>query len=584
MKYWIIIDSWNLMETFITESLSPYNFYERRSFSNDLTRYINKEGSFTNLLLFRDEPLSEYAIQVDETLLNKELLTPVSKGKITCYSYPTTIYYKRGMISFRFMSENAIKSFVAESKIIIEVKTIEKYIDSFYIQPDTNLHPVKFDRTSSIPFNMDDYIRKDNLFNSIKGAIIAYTCGVLTNTSQKNQTLVLALNELKNQVAGLNTNIMISEGVIPNFVPVKKALATVQNIISSDNQGIETSVDVLRHIVNEILPLSIKRCAEIAKRKSPSYDQKLEQLKEKEIECSKKLDVLEDQNINEAKNELQQIKNLEVENGLREGKKRKFFPKGSSVYIRKKELQEIINRFKENNAEYKSLKHELKNIKDELSFAVSGTTQYDASLEALFTRFSDNINNILKTLKKQISTSEQTVTLDNIVFHKGLHIIEDESDIEYQYFDIVLNFILNNPNGKNSVVSDNRILDIISNTGKIFKEKFPSLDAKGDLILNTIRDYWQYKKQKKDNFSIPQDMPVLQAILSFFIKSRGFDQIERFMMNRAYHHKELAYMLCGCLMGYAALPKTLTSVIYSQDKQKIEECTETYLFNLLKEI
>lgn len=79
-------------------------------------------------------------------------------------------------------------------------------------------------------------------------------------------------------------------------------------------------------------------------------------------------------------------------------------------------------------------------------------------------------------------------------------------------------------------------------------------------------------------------MPVLQAILSFFIKSRGFDQIERFMMNRAYHHKELAYMLCGCLMGYAALPKTLTSVIYSQDKQKIEECTETYLFNLLKEI
>ena len=98
MKYWIIIDSWNLMETFITESLSPYNFYERRSFGNDLTRYINKEGSFTNLLLFRDEPLSEYAIQVDETLLNKELLTPVSKGKITCYSYPTTIYYKRGMI------------------------------------------------------------------------------------------------------------------------------------------------------------------------------------------------------------------------------------------------------------------------------------------------------------------------------------------------------------------------------------------------------------------------------------------------------------------------------------------------------
>ena len=37
MKYWIIIDSWNLMETFTTESLSPHIFYLKRAFGNDLT-------------------------------------------------------------------------------------------------------------------------------------------------------------------------------------------------------------------------------------------------------------------------------------------------------------------------------------------------------------------------------------------------------------------------------------------------------------------------------------------------------------------------------------------------------------------
>ena len=59
MKYWIVIDSWNLMETFTTESLSPHIFYLKRAFGNDLTRYISKNGElFNNLVLYKEEPVS----------------------------------------------------------------------------------------------------------------------------------------------------------------------------------------------------------------------------------------------------------------------------------------------------------------------------------------------------------------------------------------------------------------------------------------------------------------------------------------------------------------------------------------------
>lgn len=60
-------------------------------------------------------------------------------------------------------------------------------------------------------------------------------------------------------------------------------------------------------------------------------------------------------------------------------------------------------------------------------------------------------------------------------------------------------------------------------------------------------------------------MPVLQSIMSFFLKPFGFDQIERYMMNKKYTEKKYAMMLWAACNGYAALPKTFTSVLY-QDK------------------
>lgn len=63
--------------------------------------------------------------------------------------------------------------------------------------------------------------------------------------------------------------------------------------------------------------------------------------------------------------------------------------------------------------------------------------------------------------------------------------------------------------------------------------------------------------------------------MSFFIKPQGFEQIERFMLNRKYRYKEYAFMLWGAYIGFAAIPKTFTSVIYQNDE--IDKELDCYL-------
>ena len=83
--------------------------------------------------------------------------------------------------------------------------------------------------------------------------------------------------------------------------------------------------------------------------------------------------------------------------------------------------------------------------------------------------------------------------------------------------------------------------------------------------MTALGEYWRYKKQEADTFSIPANLSILQSIMSFFIKAQGFEQIERFMLNRKYQHKEYAFMLWGAYIGFAAIPKTFTKVIYQDN-------------------
>lgn len=65
-------------------------------------------------------------------------------------------------------------------------------------------------------------------------------------------------------------------------------------------------------------------------------------------------------------------------------------------------------------------------------------------------------------------------------------------------------------------------------------------------------------------------MPILQSVMSFFLKPFGFDQIERYMLNRKYTEKKYAMMLWAACNGYAALPKTFTAVLYQDQANFID--------------
>ncbi|OUO02485.1 hypothetical protein B5F97_02895 [Bacteroides clarus] len=584
MKYWIIIDSWNLMETFTTESLSPHIFYLKRAFGNDLTRYISKDGElFNNLVLYKEEPLSQFAIELDDSLFDKSLLAEYKKGET--FLYPKTVYYQKGKVRFRFKNQDSIKAFIAESKIIFEVKTIDKYSSDFFIETDTPKKAPSISGNDSFPFDINEYMLVDNLFNSVKGGIVSYLCGLKTSTSLENQSLILSLTSLKNMIAGLNTVVMMGEENVIDYSQYKISLLKTKNeFLRSPFKSKINLFEVLKHILDEIISLSTLRLEKVAEQKSPSYKLEIERLKKKKAEYEDLLYKLEDSNIGKIKEELNSIKEQEAKMGELEGKKRKFFPKGSHEYERKKELKAQINKYKEENSEYKTAFREYKSIEASLSYSVIGVTQYDATISSLFIRFSDNINDILKLLKLSlVKDSKETDLFPNLsVLKNDIKIeIENASLEEIVLYNIIFHLIVFNSNEKHNVISDSKIVELVERAGKEFGENEISKSEVGNQIMNTLRTFWMYKKQKADSFDIPTDLPLLQAIMSFFIKPRGFDQIDRFMLNRGYQLKKYAYMLWGAIVGYASIPKTLTNIINDNIK---EDLLDSYLSSIYKSL
>ena len=572
------------METFTTESLSPHIFYLKRAFGNDLTRYISKDGElFNNLVLYKEEPLSQFAIELDDSLFDKSLLAEYKKGET--FLYPKTVYYQKGKVRFRFKNQDSIKAFIAESKIIFEVKTIDKYSSDFFIETDTPKKAPSISGNDSFPFDINEYMMVDNLFNSVKGGIVSYLCGLKTSTSLENQSLILSLTSLKNMIAGLNTVVMMGEENVIDYSQYKISLLKTKNeFLRSPFKSKINLFEVLKHILDEIISLSTLRLEKVAEQKSPSYKLEIERLKKKKAEYEDLLYKLEDSNIGKIKEELNSIKEQEAKMGELEGKKRKFFPKGSHEYERKKELKAQINKYKEENSEYKTAFREYKSIEASLSYSVIGVTQYDATISSLFIRFSDNINDILKLLKLSlVKDSKETDLFPNLsVLKNDIKIeIENASLEEIVLYNIIFHLIVFNSNEKHNVISDSKIVELVERAGKEFGENEISKSEVGNQIMNTLRTFWMYKKQKTDSFDIPTDLPLLQAIMSFFIKPRGFDQIDRFMLNRGYQLKKYAYMLWGAIVGYASIPKTLTNIINDNIK---EDLLDSYLSSIYKSL
>lgn len=556
MQYYIEISSWNLLESFVTESISPYSFYSERNFGNNLSRYLSGEKEKYNYLILSTEDLGgDISLIVDESLIDATCLKSINRRLTTAFTYPKTIYYRKGFIKVRFESTSLKDSIIAESKILLEVKCLDKYVPDFFVKSKKNKMKADISNLKDLlSFDRPAYIDFDEKFNKIKGALIGYTRGQYTTSDDTTLTLQNNLRDIKNSFGGMNTQIMMSD-VFDEDSDLSGRIRNCKELYFK-TIGRSNSFDVLLDQYKEIINLAKMRSEE---KKQLYNNQRKDDLLQKRLileDCISRIE--QSFNIVKVKKELDSIKALEKANGERIGKARLYFKKGTVEYERKQQLKNIIDEFENGNAEYIHYKNKLYQIDQELN---DDSNKFDNILSAIFTRISDILNDLIKNSSSL--TNGGMVDLTKVSISDSLYLSSNPDDSEICYFNILLNCILSSTTAKQ--LSEHSVLLVLEESAKLFKSMPLSKENSGKMILNTLREYWLYKNQRVDSFNIPEGMPVLQSIMSFFVKPLGFDQIERYMMIKKFSSKAYAFMLWGAWIGFADMPKTFTNVLYQDE-------------------
>lgn len=558
MQYYIEISSWNLLESFVTESISPFSFYSERNFGNNLSRYLSGEKEKSNYLILSTQDFGgDITLIVDEALIDKAYLNPIKKFTANpVYTYPKTIYYRKGFVKIRFCNSKLKDSLIAESQILLEVKSIDKFVSDFYVKSKTIEKRTTISNLKEESFLLErqSFIDFDIKYNKIKGALIGFTRGQYTTSDDTTLILQNNLRGIKNSFGGMNTQIMMSD-VLDEASDLNGRIRNCKELFFK-TIGRTNSFDVLLDQYNEVIKLAKMRSEE--KKQLNNNQRKDDLLQEKTYleNCISQIEV--SFNIIDARKELKSIKALEKANGERIGKSRLYFKKGTVEYERKQQLKNIIDEFENGNAEYIHYKNRLYQIDQELN---DDSNKFDNILSAIFTRISDILNDLINNSLSL--TNRGMVDLSKVSISDSLYLSSNSDDPEICYFNILLNCILSSTTAKQ--LSEHSVLLVLEESAKLFKSMPLSKENSGKMILNTLREYWSYKNQRIDSFNIPEGMPVLQSIMSFFVKPLGFDQIERYMMIKKFSSKAYAFMLWGAWIGFADMPKTFTNVLYQND-------------------
>ena len=64
MFYYISTNSWNLLESFVSESISPFSFYQVRGYGNNLSRYLDGTNERANYLTKVSHPYKIGLLQI----------------------------------------------------------------------------------------------------------------------------------------------------------------------------------------------------------------------------------------------------------------------------------------------------------------------------------------------------------------------------------------------------------------------------------------------------------------------------------------------------------------------------------------
>lgn len=561
MFYYISTNSWNLLESFVSESISPFSFYQVRGYGNNLSRYLDGTNERANYLILSTKEINgDYVLKVNDEILDKSNIAPVKNSK-TLFTYNKTIYYKKGAIAFLFSSRDLLESLVAESQILFEVKCIEKYKSEFIVKT-SNALPISTGKiANAISFQLQEYVAQDCIYDRLKGMIVAFTRAMAFAKNPQEQKLMCILRDLKNSFAGLNTQVMVSEIAVSNESKYISLIQTAKGIYNGTVKTRTNLFDILMQHFSEIVKLAKARAEEISQNKQANSTDKRDFLITQKDALESKLYSMECHDcISDWIEELNSIKKKERDNGIKNGKKREYFKKGTWEYERKKYLKQEIKKYEDENYEFKSIKQQIADIKQQITNIESGSSMYDTTLGALFVRVSDIMNDLIGKAKV---SGETNGNIDYSCFSlKNLTISIEvlNSDEEKVFLDVIMNEALM---CKQRGLSDEVVLNLIVESANKYKCLECSNTEKGKQILSTLREFWSYKHNQCSSFSIPANLVVLKSLMAFFIKPFGFDQIDRYAQNRGIDSKEYGYMLRGALIGYTAFPKTFTDALYT---------------------
>ena len=565
-KYWAILSHWSLIDSMATESISPYSFYMERCFGSDLSRYIDGSERINHIVLYATEPVADIAVELSESLLEPQSLCPVGKGH-KVFTYPKTIVFRKGEVRFRFSSDVLLKTILSETEIMLEVKCTRLYRDDFYVSVGGT--PVNKELyMDCLPLErQDESIVADDRRNYVKGAIMGFVRGSLTSHSESDRTLLNALADLKNSFGGQHTKIMIDCTYHP-IASLMNKIESVEELYVLAGHRRTSNFEVIKHIYIEVIDIAKKRYEDLKSRKILDRQKQADQFEVLARQCEMEMSrIMNEGDLSKVVDELNIIKSMEVARGREVGKSRLYFKKGTPEYIRKLELKAQIEAFKKNNEQYNELDRKCREYKRRKTELMTDSTEYDGAISPAFLKISDVVSSITADVSR--ISSAGTVDLSPIDVTDGRTVVLRPgcgySVGQVEFFNILLESILDNPLKELRPVSDMDVMKILQISCKRYKDECKTFDTdEGQKIKDIVNSFWKYRKHDPSgNIVLDPSMPLLSAAIAFFVKCQDFSQIERYSENKGIGCKPYSLMLWSALVGFASLPRTMTDEIYS---------------------
>ena len=507
----------------------------------------------------------DYIVEIDSSLVLAKFANNLPSGVIE-YSIPIFLSY--GKVRFIFANEDIKKAFESSAMLLLKTKCATKY-RKFMVVTEEGTRGVVKETPHAVAAELPIACIVRKRFDTIKGGVVAYVCSSSTSTSTEGVALKTAVRNLKNDLAGLHTRVMMDSHCTLDedsfIMRIEQAKTAYVGLDYRETNLFEILRQLFRNVVEIVSEKNISDANPAARLTASIDDYRTIEYKIKDLE--------DRHSIGLRRTELREIMDLEVENGRRKGKTREYFKKGTPERIRKDALKLEIERF-ESSEEYYDLRRELNRLAGYVK-----PEGHESVIRALFERMSDVTTSILDVVDS--SSAFGSADMSQVGYVGGKLVLDNcgYDGVEMVFFNIVLANVVNNPL---DVASERAIMELISESAKQFKQSEVGQSAKGIAILDCLREFWKYKQHKTFSFNIPDDLPVFGSTMSFFVKPFGGEQLDRYMLNRGFSQKKFGFMLWGCCVGYAGLPKTFTNDLY--ENQQLTEQTDEYLEELLPQV